>query len=73
MSRLTKTQNLGVTPRQRDFNFLRPERPERWRGLPGADQLECRRALAALLHQVISQQTENEAKHDEREDTNKTP
>lgn len=70
MSRLTKTRNLGLTPRQRSFNFLRPER---WRGLPGADQQACRRALAALLHQVISQQTDNETEYDEREDTNKTP
>ncbi len=70
MSRLTKTQNLELTPRQQNFDFLRPER---WRGLPGADQQACRRELAALLHQVISQQTDNEAKYDEREDTNKTP
>ncbi len=70
MSQLTKTQNLELTPRQQSFNFLRPER---WRGLPGADQEACRQALSGLLRQVVSQQTDNENDDDEREDTNKTP
>ena len=70
LSEPTKTQNLELTPRQQNFDFVRRDR---WRGLPDADQKACRRALAALLHQVISQQTDNGAKHDEREDTDQTP
>jgi hypothetical protein len=72
MSKLTKTQNLELNPRQQNFSFLRPER---WRGLPGADQEACRQALSGLLHQVVTQQTENQNQNDddEREDTNRTP
>jgi hypothetical protein len=52
---LTKTLKLELEPRQEKFDFVRPDR---WRGLPDADQQACRRALAALLLQVVSQQTE---------------
>jgi len=75
-TQLTKTEHLELSPRQEKFDFVRPGR---WRGLPDADQEACRRALAALLRQVVSRQTEteteteNESDDDEREDTNRTP
>jgi hypothetical protein len=74
MTRPTKTPDWELKPRQEKFDFVRPDR---WRGLPDADQEACRRALAALLRQVVSRQTETETHYEsddyEREDTNRTP
>jgi len=69
MNQEKKPSYLGQTLRQQALDF---EQAERWQQLPVSDQEACRKALARLLRQVISQPLNNNDDN-EREDSKTTP